>query len=58
MADDTYQKLDWATATCSECDARCDAKNAQAWAHNHARKTGHGTIIVCLQSFVGKRKSP
>jgi hypothetical protein len=56
MAEYTYQKLDWATATCSECPARCDSKNALAWAHNHARKTGHSGIIVCLQSFVGKKK--
>jgi hypothetical protein len=28
-------------ATCLECPSRVNARNAQAWAHNHTDKTGH-----------------
>lgn len=37
----SFQKLSDISATCVVCDARCDARNAQAWAHQHAKKTGH-----------------
>lgn len=37
----TKQALIHYSAICYGCDARCDAKNAQVWAHNHARNHNH-----------------
>ena len=37
----TTQSLIHYSAQCFDCDKRCDARNAQAWAHNHARMHGH-----------------
>jgi len=33
------------TAKCYDCPARCDAANAQAWAHNHADRHGHNVAL-------------
>lgn len=33
------------TAGCLECDASVVARNAQAWAHQHANKTGHAVEL-------------
>lgn len=51
------QLLDRGTASCIEqpCEARCDAKNATAWAHQHAKKTGH-TVMLEMSYFVKVRK--
>jgi hypothetical protein len=35
------QKLNSIIASCPICEKVNDAKNAQAWAHQHARRTGH-----------------
>lgn len=37
----TRQGLIHFWAKCNQCEAECNARNAQAWAHNHCRKTGH-----------------
>jgi hypothetical protein len=37
----TRQRLIHHEATCMGCDATCSARNVVAWAHNHARRTGH-----------------
>lgn len=41
----TQQGLIHYTAGCLECDASVDARNAQAWAHNHSRRTGHAVEL-------------
>jgi len=35
------QSLIHHTAGCLDCSAQCGSRNAQAWAHNHARHHGH-----------------
>ncbi len=45
----TYQTLSEISATCVVCEARCDARNAQVWAHTHARMTGH--VVYCAPIF-------
>lgn len=37
----SMQRLTHYTAGCFDCGASVSAKNAQAWAHQHVRKTGH-----------------
>lgn len=37
----TRQSLIHYTAGCLTCGASVGARNAQAWAHNHAATTGH-----------------
>lgn len=37
----TRQSLIHYSAGCLDCGAQCGARNAQAWAHNHARHHGH-----------------
>jgi hypothetical protein len=32
-------------AICSDCGAQCDARNAMAWAHQHARKNDHSVVV-------------
>lgn len=32
-------------AYCHDCPARCEARNAQAWAHNHANKHRHAVSL-------------
>jgi hypothetical protein len=49
----TKQRLTHHVAICFECKKQCDAKNAQAWAHNHARTTGHN-VELQLAYFVKK----
>lgn len=41
MTKRSFQTLMDINAHCTFCDARCDARNAQAWAHQHAKMTGH-----------------
>lgn len=41
MARDTDQSLIEYSARCDQCGAKCYAKNAQVWAHQHARNTRH-----------------
>lgn len=41
----TKQGLIHYTAGCLECEASVAARNAQAWAHNHARRTGHAVEL-------------
>lgn len=41
----TKQGLIHHHAGCLECDKTCDARNALAWAHNHARTTGHAVEL-------------
>ena len=49
------------SAACFECNARCTARNAQAWAHNHTNRTGHnvelqlGWIIRCDAAGANKQ---
>lgn len=33
------------TALCHDCDAQVNARNAMAWAHNHARQHGHNVEL-------------
>lgn len=50
----TRQGLIHYTAGCLHCSASVVARNAQAWAHNHARRTGHpvelslGWRVTCI----------
>lgn len=41
----TKQGLIHHYAACIECDKVCEARNALAWAHNHARTTGHAVEL-------------
>jgi len=41
----TRQGLIHYTASCLECEAGVVARNAQAWAHSHARTTGHAVEL-------------
>lgn len=41
----THQGLIHYTAGCLECSAEIVARNAQAWAHNHSRRTGHAVEL-------------
>lgn len=41
LVHDSRQYLTHYSAGCFDCGASCGAKNAQAWAHQHVRKTGH-----------------
>lgn len=45
MVKATYQTLIEISAQCTICDDGCIARNAQAWAHHHARKTGHSVYV-------------
>ena len=45
MAKATYQTLIEISAKCTQCEDSCYARNAQAWAHHHARKTGHSVYV-------------
>lgn len=40
----TRQWLVTIQANCLTCNAYCEARNAQAWAHNHARKNPHHAV--------------
>lgn len=53
VATKAHQILDEAHASCNEqkCGANCHAKNAQAWAHQHTKKTGH-SVMLQLTYFV------
>jgi hypothetical protein len=42
----SFQTLSEISATCVVCEARCDARNAQVWAHTHARMTGHVVYVA------------
>lgn len=35
------QQLIHYVAMCHDCGKRCEARNAQAWAHRHANHNGH-----------------
>lgn len=48
----TRQHLIHYLARCHGCAAQCTAKNVQAWAHNHARRTGH-RVELSLGYVVG-----
>lgn len=39
------QRLTHHVALCYDCGATCSAKNAQAWAHQHARRHGHAVEL-------------
>lgn len=41
----TRQGLIHYTAGCLGCGASIVARNAQAWAHNHSRRTGHSVEL-------------
>lgn len=41
----TKQGLIHHSAICHDCSKTCDARNALAWAHNHARTTGHAVEL-------------
>lgn len=41
----TRQGLIHFTAGCLQCEAQVVARNAQAWAHNHSRRTGHAVEL-------------
>lgn len=41
----TRQGLIHFTAACLECEAQVVARNAQAWAHNHSRRSGHAVEL-------------
>jgi hypothetical protein len=32
-------------AFCHDCEKRCESRNAQAWAHNHANYHGHNVSL-------------
>lgn len=32
-------------AYCHQCERSCEAKNAQAWAHQHVNRTGHAVEL-------------
>jgi hypothetical protein len=36
-------------ASCRQCGASCDARNAQAWASNHVRAHPGHEVRVCLE---------
>lgn len=42
------QSLSEHTASCQDCPAKCDARNAQAWATNHVKKHPHHVVKVEL----------
>lgn len=39
-------------AQCHMCAARCDAKNAKAWAHNHVRRNPGHRVELALGYLV------
>jgi hypothetical protein len=39
------QSLTHFYAKCFECEKECAARNAQAWAHQHANRTGHAVEL-------------
>jgi hypothetical protein len=52
---ETQQFLIHNIARCGECDASIDAKNAVAWAHNHARRTGHAVSLELAYRVMRKQ---
>lgn len=64
MTKRSFQNLSDIAATCVVCDARCDARNAQVWAHAHAKKTGHVVYVapvykvVSAQGFMFEASAP
>ncbi len=55
MSKRSFQTLSDIAASCVICDARCDARNAQAWAHGHARKTGHVVYFAPVYKVVSSQ---
>ncbi len=49
------QSLIHHTAACHDCGARCDARNAQAWATNHVRRHPAHFVEVSLGYAVSDR---
>lgn len=56
MSFKTEQTLVHFSAACQVCAARCDARNAQAWAHNHVRAHGHVVELQLAWSVTGPAK--
>ncbi len=54
----TTQGLIHFTAECLVCGASVAARNAQAWAHNHARHTGHNVELSLGWLVKGDPVSP
>ena len=48
----TGQLLNTALAQCRNCGQRCDARNAQAWAHNHVRHHRGHVVDLALEIVV------
>lgn len=53
----TRQDLTHYVAACQDCADRCEKRNAQAWAHNHARGHGH-RVALELGYLVTFRSEP
>jgi len=51
----TRQGLIHHFANCQTCQKSCDARNALAWAHNHARTTGHPVELQLGYLITGAR---
>lgn len=53
----TRQNLTHHTAGCFTCGASVDARNAQAWAHNHVRYNPGHRVELTLSYHVSGEKS-
>lgn len=52
------QRLIHHTAGCFTCGKSCDARNAQAWAHNHVRHHPGHEVELSLGYFVAAHRVP
>lgn len=58
MSARTDQVLLHHRASCFDCEAGCEAANALAWAHNHARSHGHHVALELAYSVRPREPSP